>query len=173
MSAVELLQQIGLPLLVLLVVETLIVAIIVWLVWRVSPRVGKLLSLIIVFGSAAFVVAKSVSPTGKYAVGGCRGPGFEAMGISDEYYQLSGGLFYDIVDGRRHRIGSYYRKNGQWILQIDRRDGELDEQKLRFSVLGFDTVLPPIEGDKYRPTNFNHRRLIPFTKPRWMPEWLE
>ena len=171
--AYELLQQIGLiiPLLLLLVMSAMML--VIWLVWRRSHRLGKILALVIILLGTTFVVAKSISPAGKYAVGGCRGPGFEAMGISDEYYLLSGGVYYDVVDGRPHRMGSYYRKNGQWILRMDRRDGALDEQKLRFSVLGFDTVLPPIEGEAYRPTNFNHRRLVPFTKPRWMPEWLE
>jgi hypothetical protein len=173
MRAVEMLQEIGLPLLMLLFVAALVIVVVVWRVWRASSRFGMLLTAAIVLGCTTFVVAKSVLPAGKYAVGGCRGPGLRSFGISDEYYQLSGGVFYDVVDGQRHRMGSYYRKNGQWILQIDRRDGELDEQKLRFSVLGFDTVLPPIEGDEYRPTNFNRRRLIPFSKPRWMPEWLE
>ena len=167
--AIELLREIALPLLLLLVIA----AVVVWRVWRASPRTGKVLFALIVLGGTTFVVAKSVSPAGKYAVGGCRGPGFRWLGISDEYYHLSGGVFYDVVDGHRERIGSYYKKNGEWILRMDHKDGTLDEQKLRFSVLGFDTVLPPMEGDEYRPTNFNHRRLIPFTKPRWMPEWLE
>jgi hypothetical protein len=70
-------------------------------------------------------------------------------------------------------MGSYYRKNDQWILRMDRKDDVLDEQKLRFSVLGFDTLIPPIEGNEGGPTSFNRRRLVPFTKPSWMPEWLE
>jgi hypothetical protein len=159
--------------LLILFVSAVLITVVIRRVWRASSRVGMLLTAAVVLACTTFVVAKSASPSGKYAVGGCRGPGFEALGISDEYYQLAGGVFYDVVNGRRQRMGSYYRKNGQWILQIDRRDGEVDEQKLRFSVLGYDTVLPPIEGEKYRPTNFNRRRLIPFTKPRWMPEWLE
>jgi hypothetical protein len=173
MRTLELIQEIGLPLLLLLLVAAFAISIAVCRVWRASPRVGKLLTVVIVLVAGAFVVAKSLSPAGKYAVGGCRGPGFRGLGISDEYYQLSGGVVYDVVDGHRERTGSYYKKNGQWILRMDRRDGVLDEQRLRFSVIGFDTVLPSVEGDEYRPTNFNRRRLIPFTKPQWMPEWLE
>ena len=171
--ATELLQEIGFPVMLLLLIVAIVVALVVWRVWRASPRAGVLLTLVIVLGGAAFVVAKSVSPTGKYAVGGCRGPGFEAMGISDEYYLLSGGVYYDVVNGQTHRMGSYYRKNGQWILRMDRGDGVLDEQRLRFSVLGFYTVIPPIEGNEGGPTSFNRRRLIPFTKPAWIPKWLE
>ncbi len=70
-------------------------------------------------------------------------------------------------------MGSYHKKDGQWVLRIDRRDGQLDEQKLRFSLLGFDTVIPPIEGNPGGPTTFERRRLIPFTRPLWIPEWLE
>jgi hypothetical protein len=173
MRALELLQEIGLPLLLLLVLAAFVVSIGVWRVWRAWPRIGKLLTGLIVLGSAAFIVAKSLSPAGTYAVGGCRGPGFEALGISDEYYQLSGGVFYDVVNGQRHRMGSYYRKDGQWVLQIDRRKGPVDEQSLRFSVLGFDTVIPPIQGNEGGPTEFCRRRILPFTRPHWIPEWLE
>ena len=144
-----------------------------WKLWRAAPRIATIAIAVVVLGGTALVTATSISPAGKYAVGGCKGPGLAALGITDEYYQLSGGVFYDVVDGQRHRMGSYYKKNGQWILQIYRRDGELDEQKLRFSVLGFDTLLPPIEGEEYRPTTFERRRLIPFSRPQWFPEWLE
>jgi hypothetical protein len=133
-----------------------------------SQRVGRLLSLIIVLASVAVVVTKSVSP-----VGGCRGPRLKALGISDENYQLSGGVYYDVVNGKVNRMGSYYRKNGQWTLRIDHVNGVVDEQGLRFSFLGFDTVIAPLEGNEGGPTSFNRRRLIPFTRPSWMPEWLE
>jgi hypothetical protein len=171
--AIELLQEIGFAVMLLLLIAAVVVSLVVWRVWRAYPRAGMLLSLVIVLSGVAFVVAKSVSPAGKYAVGGCRGPGFEAMGISDEYYLLSDGGYYDVVNGQTHRMGSYYRKDGQWILRMDRRDGVFDEQTLRFSVFGFDTVIPPIEGNEGGPTSFNRRRLIPFTKPTWMPKWLE
>src|SRR5215475_8292171 len=171
--AIELLREIGFPLLLLLLMAVVIVLTVVCRVWRTSPRFDKLLIAMILLGAMTFVVTKAVSPTDKYAIGGCRGPGLRWFGISDEYYQLSDGVLYDVVDGRRQRMGSYYEKNGKWIVQTDLRDGEPDEQKLRFSVLGFDFVIPSIEGNEDSPTNFNRRRLIPFTKPRWMPEWLE
>ena len=144
-----------------------------WRLWRAAPRIAVLVTVVVFLGGGALVIATSLSPAGKYAVGGCRGPGFKEMGISDEYYLLSGGVLYDVVNGEAYRTGSYYKKNGEWTLRMDRRDGVLDEQKLRFSVLGFDTVSPPIEGNEGGPTNFNPRRLIPFTKPSWMPECLE
>src|ERR1700738_1554561 len=134
--AIELLQEIGFPLMLLLLIKAIVVSLVVWQVWRASPRIGKLLVAVILLGGTTFVVAKSLSPAGKYAVGGCRGPGLRWFGISDEYYELSGGVCYDVVDGHAHRTGSYYKKNGQWILRMDRVDGVLDEQKLRFSVLG-------------------------------------
>jgi hypothetical protein len=126
---------------------------------------------LVVLGGAALVAAKSISPAGKYAIGGCRGLGYEYT--QDEFYQLSGCVWYDVIGGHRHRLGSYYKKDGQWILRIDRKDGILDEQKLRFSLLGFDTVIRPIEGNPGGPTTFERRRIIPFTRPRWIPEWLE
>jgi hypothetical protein len=144
-----------------------------WRLCRHAPRLGISVTACVLLGVTTFVIATSVSPAGKYVVGGCRGPGLRSFGISDEYYQLLGGVCYDIVDGHAHRTGSYYRKNGRWILRMDRVDGVLDEQELRFSVLGFDTVIPPIEGNEGGPTTFNRRRLVPFTKPTWMPEWLE
>jgi hypothetical protein len=67
---IELRQEIGFPVMLLFLIAAMLVSLIVWRVWRASPRVGKLLSVIILLGSSAFVVAKSVSPAGKYAVGG-------------------------------------------------------------------------------------------------------
>lgn len=142
-----------------------------WTLWRSTPRIAMFATALVVLGGVALVAAKSISPTGKYAIGGCRGIGYEYT--QDEFYELSGGVWYDVIGGHRHRLGSYYKKNGQWILQIDRRDGILDEQKLRFSLLGFNTVIPPIEGNPGGPTNFERRRIIPFTRPRWIPQWLE
>ena len=168
--AYEPLRSFG-PTLYLIVGVLLLVLFGLWRLWRSAPRIAIFATAALVLGGAALVTATSLSPAGKYAIGGCRGLGYEYT--QDEYYELSGGVFYDVIDGRRYRMGSYYKKNGQWVLQIDRRDGELDEQKLRFSLLGFDTLLPPIEGEDYRPTNFERRRLIPFTRPRWIPEWLE
>jgi len=140
--------------------------------WRSVPRMAMFATAVVVLGGVALVTATSLSPSGKYAVGGCKGPGLKSFGISDEYYELSGGVFYDVVNGRRHRVGSYRRKDGQWIVEHD-GDGPFAEQKLRFSMLGFYTVIPAIEGNEGGPTDFNRRRLIPFTRPHWMPEWLE
>lgn len=142
-----------------------------WRLWRSGPRIAMSVTAVVVLGGAALVIATSISPIGKYAIGGCRGLGYEYT--QDEFYELSGGVWYDVIGGHRHRLGSYYKKDGQWILRVDRRDGEFDEQKLRFSVLGFYTVIPPIEGNPGGPTNFERRRMIPFARPRWIPEWLE
>jgi energy-coupling factor transporter transmembrane protein EcfT len=142
-----------------------------WRLWRSAPRIALFATAIVLVGGATLVTATSVSPAGKYAIGGCRGGLYEYT--EDEYYELSGGVYYYVVGGRRQRMGSYYKKNGQWILQIDRRDGQLDEQKLRFSLLGFDTVIPPMGNNSGGPTTFERRRLIPFTRPPWIPEWLE
>jgi hypothetical protein len=167
--AYEPLRSFG-PTLYVIVGALLLAALALWRLWRAAPRIALFATAVVVLGGTALVTATSTSPAGKYAIGGCRG-GYEYT--EDEYYELSGGVLYDVIAGRRHRMGSYYKKNGQWVLQIDRRDGELDEQKLRFSLLGFDTLLPPIEGEQNRPTTFERRRLIPFTRPRWIPEWLE
>lgn len=170
MRVIDLIRQVGLPFLLLILVSASVVFAALWRVWRAWPRVGKWLTVFVLLGCTTFVLAKSVSPAGRYAVGGCRG-GYEYT--NDEFYELAGGVFFDVIAGHRHRCGSYYKRNGQWILKVDRRDNVLDEQKLRFSVLGFDTVIPPIEGSEGAPTNFNRRRLVPFSRPHWIPEWLE
>jgi len=69
--AIELLREIGFPLLLLMAV--VIVLTVVRRVWRTSPRFDKLLIAMILLGAMTFVVTKAVSPTGKYAIGGCRG----------------------------------------------------------------------------------------------------
>ena len=172
MSALDVIQQIGPEFLLGFLIVILVISVGVWLLWRTSPRVGKSLALVILLGGGAFVLAKSLSPSGKYAVGGCKGPGLRSFGISDEYYELSDGVYYDVVDGRRKRMGSYRRKEHEWVVVWD-GEGPFAEQKLRFSVLGFYTVIPAIEGNEGGPTDFNRRRLIPFPRPRWIPEWLE
>jgi energy-coupling factor transporter transmembrane protein EcfT len=172
MTTLDVIHQIGVPFLFWLVVAILLVASIVWRVWRASPRFGKWLALLILLAGGTFALAKSLSPSGKYAVGGCKGPGLQSFGISDEYYELSNGVFYHVVDGRIHRIGSYRKKDGQWIVETD-GGGPFAEQKLRFSILGFYMVLPAIEGNEGGPTAFNRRRLVSFTRPSWIPEWLE
>jgi hypothetical protein len=138
-----------------------------WRLWRFSPRIALFTTGAVVLSGVALVTATSISPAGKYVIGGCRGVGI--VYTDDEYYELSGGVVYRVWDGERHRCGSYYKKDGQWTFS----DGPYyptGHQKLRFSVFGFDTVLPPIEGNPGGPTNFNRRRLIPFTRPQWFPE---
>jgi hypothetical protein len=166
--AYEPLRSFG-PTLYLIVGMLLLVALGLWRFWRSAPQIAMFATALVVLGGAALVTATSMSPAGKYAIGGCRGPRY----AQDEFYELSGGVWYYVVDGRRYRMGSYYKKNRQWVLRIDRRNGELDEQKLRFSLLGFDTVIPAIEGNPGSPTTFERGRLIPFTRPRWIPKWLE
>jgi|GEM_PF-3539854 len=174
MSALDVIREIGGPLLLSLLIALLVMALVVWRVWRASPRIGKLLALLILLGGGTFALAKSLSPSGKYAVGGCRSAGLRSFGISDEYYELSGGVYYKVVDGNRRRVGSYRKKDGQWTVRWDGDgDGPYAELKLRFSVLGFYTILPPFENNEGGPTVFNRRRIIPFSRPHWMPEWLE
>jgi hypothetical protein len=168
--AYEPLRSFG-PTLYLIVGVSLLVLFGLWRVWRSAPRIAMLTTAAVALGGAALVTATSLSPAGKYAIGGCRGGLYEYT--EDEYYELSGGVVYDVVAGRRHRMGSYYKKDGQWIFQVDGNDGPIAHQKLRFSLLGFDTVIPPIEGNSGGVTNFERRRIIPFTRPRWIPEWLE
>jgi hypothetical protein len=65
------------------------------------------------------------------------------------------------------------RKTVSGIVHTD-DNGPYSERKLRFSVLGFYEILPPVEKDgEGRVAQFNRRHLIPFSRPPWMPEWLE
>lgn len=160
------------PILYLLVAALVVGVFALWRLWRSVPRVGLPVIALVVLTAAAIVLAKSMSPTGKYAMGGCRMRGGNEE-YYDEYVELSGGVIYDVIAWHRHRLGTYYKKDGQWFLQMDRNDGVLDVQKLRFSVLGFDTVIPAIEGNEGGPTDFNRRRILPFTRPHWIPEWIE
>jgi hypothetical protein len=172
MDVVNFIRTVGIDFLLMIFVGVLLVAGVSWLVWRVSPRIGKILVLVILLISGTFLVAKSVSPAGKYTIGGCRGPGRAWFGITDDYYEFSGGVFYEVVDGHRRRLGSYRKKDGHWFVEGD-ASGPFAEQGLRFSVLGFCTVLPAFGDSPGGPTTFNRRRIIPFTRPSWMPEWLE
>lgn len=173
MHVYEFLQRNGPSIFVLLFVPLLMISLIIWWTWRVSPRIGKLLMTVIVFAIAAFVAAKSVSPAGKYFYPYCRITA-EGEHLPDDWIELSGGVYYDVVAGNRHRAGSYYKKDGHWILQKGKRpDGGVCEQQIRFSVLGL-VVNPPTVGavEREEPM-FTRRRIIPFARPHWIPECLE
>ena len=169
----QLMSEISVPLLLFFFAAVLVLAVAIWGVWRASPRIGKLLTIFLIVVSATFIVAKSASPAGKYVSGLCRiTVAGENTIFPDDWYELSGGVFYSVINGHRSRVGSYYRKNGEWILRIDRKEGPLDEEKLRFSVFGLAMIRPP-GTENGGETEYHRRRIVPFTRPHWLPDWLE
>jgi hypothetical protein len=174
MRAYEFLQANGPSILLLLVVPILIISLIIWRVWRVSPRIGKSITVVLILASAAFVVGKSISPAGKYRCPYCEGIYVKGDYRPDEWIELSGGVYYGIVDGRRYPQGSYFKKDHGWVLQRGKRpDGGVYEQELSFSVVGL-VINPPIVGHEVGEESiFTRRRIIPFSRPQWFPRYLE
>lgn len=150
----------------------IVCALLIWLIWRNSRRFGIWATAIVVLATATFVIAKSVSPAGKYSVGeeGIyteENPRDEV----DKFYHLSGGKAYLVVDGKRSCVASYYKTRQGWVWEnMTKRDGVPDKFRIRFSVIGFDIVDLNGQGD---PGWFNRRRVVPFARPRWMPDWLQ
>ena len=172
----ELLQENGPSVFVLVVGPLLVISVVIWWIWRRSPRTGKLLAVVVIFVILAFVVTKSVSPAGKYLSPYRGGIYLQGEHVPDEWIELSGGVYYVVGDGDRYRRGSYFKKDGHWILQLgERSDGGFPEWQLKFSVLGI--VLPQTVDDRdgherVEPV-FARRRIIPFARPDWIPKWLE
>lgn len=171
---IDFLQQNGPSILLLLFVPLVIISLIIWWIWRLSPRIGKILTALVIFAIATYMTAKSLSPAGKYLCPHCEGIHVKGDYIPDEWIELSGGVYYAVVDRRRYPTGSYFKRDSRWILQAGKRpDGGVYEQELRFSVLGL-VINPPIVGhEEGEEPIFTRRRIIPFARPHWIPRYLE
>ena len=154
-----------------LVCAPIVCGLALWLIWRKSRQVGIWATAIAILAMAGFVFAKSVSPTGKYVVGAERISVEGDPPDPDEFYDLTGGKVYVVVDGKRDLIASYYKTLQGWVWEsVTKHLGMPDKGRLRFSLIGFDTVDLSGQGD---PGYFNRRRVIPFSLPRGMPYWLQ
>ena len=152
-------------------VALIVVTIAVHQMWRVLPRFGPPIAALLAIAAGWFAVAKTVSPEGTYGYVGEIEPLNNAPELVPELYQKD--HFWRFVHGEVQdcfgdfcvRYGPYERTAEGWTVV---RDGEEPfTWKLKFSVLGFQLV-----GEN-GPTAYHPRRLLPFPRPYWMPDWLQ
>jgi hypothetical protein len=130
--------------------------------WQWSRAVGMSLAGLVIIGLTAFSVIKSYSPAGVYGL---------VPGLNDDmdhYFRLAGGkvdLIHDFP--RLHGDYGHYEKTiDGWFLTYGGKDPSVC--RLKFSVLGI--YLIDVESGAHR---FLPRRIIPFLRPGWMPDWFQ
>jgi hypothetical protein len=139
--------------------------------WRSFPRFSALIAALAILVLSAFTVLKSYSPEGVYGFVGEIEPMNNAPDLAPEVYHRD--HFWRLSDGKMQDC--FGRVCGQSIPYKKTRDGWVlvpkTEQpyweKLQFSVFGFRLVTHNGSGAFYP------RRIIPFARPYWMPDWLQ
>jgi hypothetical protein len=122
--------------------------------------------------ASAVVGLAEIDPAGKYAFGS---EGIysqeDPRGEPDIFYDLSGGKVYLVVNGKRDLIASYYKTPQGWVWEYaTKREKFPDKFRITFSLIGFYIGDLSGQGDH---GYFNRRRVIPFSRPRGMPDWLQ
>src|SRR5581483_589834 len=138
----------------------LVVLAVLWL-WQRSRAVGISVAGVLILSLTAFTAMKSYSPVGSYAV--IPGLGHDM----DHYFRLADGKVDLIHDFPRldADYGHYEKTADGWFLTYGGKD-DPSVCRLRFSVFGI--YLTDTENDAH---HFLPRRMIPFLRPRWMPDW--
>ena len=128
--------------------------------WRWSHRIGISAATLLIIGFAVFSVVKSYSPDGIYCVVG------EMAKYDDHYFLFAAGKVEDIHPDTRLRYGHYEKTADGWVVITN--DEEPYTEKLKFSVFGIYLT----KADNPEPS-FWPRRIIPFLRPSWIPDWLQ
>ena len=131
--------------------------------WRWSRAIGTMVAVLLTIGLVVFIIMKSYSPVGSYGFI----PGFHDD--MDHYFRLADGKV-DLVHNlpRLNADYGHYEKTADgWLLTYGGKDPSVC--RLRFSVFGI--YLTKIEDRQA--TNFLPRRIIPFLRPGWIPDWLQ
>jgi len=140
-------------------IALLLIALAVLWLWRRSRVVGVSIAVLLILGLTAFTVIKSYSPEGIYA---------DLTDLSrdgDQYFLLSNGKLEWMSRNGPMLHWRYEKTKDGWIVTTS--DGEI--QRLNFSVLGFQMT----QQDTGRSTDFFPRRIVPFVRPDWVPDWLQ
>jgi hypothetical protein len=154
-------------------VALLIVGLALRRLWRSFPRSIAWITSLSILSFGAFAVVKSYSPEGTYGCVGEYEPTNNAPDLApelyhkDHFWRFSHGKVDDCFGNLCGRYGRYEKTADGWtVIQ------EVEEPftwKLQFSVLGFRLIMVEDHGA----TAFHPRRIIPFARPYWMPDWLQ
>jgi hypothetical protein len=140
--------------------------------WQSFPRIAASVIGIAILALAAFTTFKSFSPDGIYGFVGeiepsNEFPEFRAIYHKDHFWRISGGKIYECYgDLYREYVRCEKRRDG-WVLLERKTEHPPYWTKLEFSVFGFRMI--SVNG----PGEFYPRRVIPFRRPFWMPQWLQ
>jgi hypothetical protein len=156
-------------------VALLLVLLAIRRLWRTSVAAAASMTAVVILGLGTFSVLKSYSPEGIYGFVGELEPMNDAPDIAPEFYhkdhfwRFSRGKVEDCFGNVCGRYGRYEKTADGWIVIH-----EVEEPfawKLQFSVFGFRLRKvedhDPVFGELYP------RRIIPFARPYWMPDWLQ
>ena len=132
--------------------------------WRWFRPVGTSVGTLLIVGIAIFAIMKSYSPAGIYT-------NLDEYGRDyDHYWLLANGEMKDVSREGRLHYGRYEKTSDGWILtRTDLADRDLFKSKLKFSVFGISLTDP----EDPQAALFVPRRIIPFVRPKWMPNWLQ
>jgi hypothetical protein len=151
----------------------LLVAVAIRSLWRSFPRVTALVTALAILSLAAFAIVESNSPDGTYGCVGELEPMNDAPDIApelyhkDHFWRFSHGKVEDCFGNECSHYGRYEKTADGWVVVH-----EIEEPftwRLQFSVFGFRLIRIEDQGA----TAFCPRRIIPFPRPYWMPDWLQ
>ncbi len=132
--------------------------------WRFYRGIAVAIAALLIAGVITFSLVKMYSPTGIYSFT------FEEIEYvgGDHYCSVADGKLEDVHRDQHFHFGRYYKSGNDWIVAMD-RPSHIFVFKLKFSVFGI--RMTNIEDPKE--SMFYPRRIIPFVRPHWMPNWLQ
>jgi len=140
-----------------------VIALVLWRVWRRSRVLGAASAAVVALSIAIFAFAKSRSPAGIYS---CINEIEPMCPEKDCFIRLSQGRVDHVECGATHHYGSYQKTPNGWTVTHETK--EPFTWRLRFSIFGCRYIADDGSATAYFP-----RRLIPFTRPSWMPDWIQ
>jgi ABC-type transport system involved in multi-copper enzyme maturation permease subunit len=126
---------------------------------RSSRAAGAAVAGLLILGVTIFSVMASYSPAGIYGVVD------EIEGDGDHYYIFADGKVEDVYKDGRAQWGRYEKTADGWVLTLP--DHRVFKLKSSWFGIWWTNVEAPDS------TLCLGRRIIPFLRPDWMPNWLQ
>src|ERR1700676_2742670 len=127
-----------------------------------SRRMGHRIAII---GLSSFRCGEVVFPSGHVRL---HRRDRAARAIQDHFFRLSGGRVDDFDGDTHYQYGRYEKTRDGWVVVQRLHDGDGIVWRLKFSVFGILLINKENGGTISLP-----RRLVPFMRPGWMPNWLQ